>query len=231
METRGTNQPRALVVDDEDNISFLVASALRNEGFDVRCTHDGVLAIAEARNFKPHIVILDRMLPDADGITVLRHLRDSGFTNPILFLSAKSEIEERVNGLRAGGDDYIAKPFALEELIARVQSALRRSKYGEDSKIVVADLVMDVSAHRVWRGDNEAHLSATEFSILHLLLLNPGKVVSRARILDHVWQYDFGGDGAIIETHISNIRKKIDRGAPQLIHTVRGVGYCARPPE
>lgn len=220
-----------LVVDDEENISFLVSSALKLDGCDVRSAATGADALAEVERFAPDVVVLDVMLPDLDGFEVLRRLRTSGSDAAVLFLTARHATADRVRGLTAGGDDYIVKPFALEELVARVQVALRRrAGITSSSRLQVADLVLDEDAHRVWRGEQEVHLSATEFKLLRCLMSNAGRVVSRGQILDHVWQYDFDGESAIIESFISNLRKKVDHADPKLIHTVRGVGYSIREP-
>ncbi|MEI7548712.1 MAG: response regulator transcription factor [Actinomycetota bacterium] len=223
--------PRVLVVDDEENISFLVGSALKLEGCDVRTADTGSRAVDEAARFDPHVVVLDVMLPDMDGFEVMRQLRNGGCDAPVLFLTARRDTADRVRGLTAGGDDYIVKPFALEEVVARVQVALRRRGSNVAvSRHQVHDLVLDDTAHRVWRGDAEVLLSATEYKLLRLLITNAGRVVSRAQILDHVWQYDFDGESAIIESFISNLRKKADASEPKLIHTVRGMGYILREP-
>ena len=177
------------------------------------------------------MIVLDVMLPDLDGFEVLRMLRTQGCTAPVLFLTARGNTTDKVRGLTAGGDDYIAKPFALEELVARVQVALRRSTTTtpvRPARLQVRDLVIDDDAHRVWRGTTEVHLSATEFKLLRCLMSNAGRVVTRGQILDHVWEYDFDGESAIIESFIKNLRKKIDTTEPRLIHTVRGVGYSIR---
>lgn len=232
MPASHERQLRALVVDDEENITYLVASALRNQGFAAETASTGATALTTARSYNPHVIILDVMLPDMDGYTVVRRLRESGTTTPVLFLSARGETQDRVRGLTAGGDDYIVKPFALEELIARVQAQIRRAGLSSGTPLVeVSDLVMDTEAHRVWRADVELHLSGTEFTLLRFLMVNSGRVVTRGQILDHVWNYDFGGDSSIIETYISNIRKKVENGRPRIIHTVRGVGYSVRPVE
>ncbi len=222
-----------LVVDDEENISFLVSSALRVEGFDVITATNGRSALEEADRQSPDVIILDVMLGDLDGFEVLRRLRASGNESPVLFLTARHDTADRVRGLTAGGDDYIVKPFALEELVARVHVALRRAQHATaaGSRMQVADLVLDDDSHRVWRGDDEVMLSATEFKLLRCLMSNTGRVVSRGQILDHVWHYDFDGESAIIESFISNLRKKTDRVEPKLIHTVRGIGYTIREPE
>jgi two-component system OmpR family response regulator len=225
-------QPRALVVDDEDNISFLVSSALRLDDCEVRTAANGMDALALAEEFGPDVLVLDVMLPDLDGFEVLRRLRANGCIAPVLFLTARHTTADKVRGLTAGGDDYIVKPFALEELVARVQVALRRSGTTEGPvRHEVHDLVLDDDAHRVFRSGREVHLSATEFKLLRCLITNSGRVVTRAQILDHVWQYDFDGESSIIESFISNLRKKVDAEEPKLIHTVRGVGYSIREPE
>ncbi|MFF2555961.1 response regulator transcription factor [Nocardia sp. NPDC058058] len=228
----GTTAPRVLVVDDEENIAYLVGTGLRMAGYTVRTAATGREALECADALRPDAIVLDVMLPDDDGYTVLRRLRGRGCDAPVLFLTARSDGAERVHGLTCGGDDYIVKPFILEEVVARVQIALRRSGAIAELPVQrrVADLVLDDQAHRVWRGDNEIHLTATEFTLLRCLMSNTGRVVTRARILDHVWQYSFEGESAIIETFISSLRRKLDDGGPKLIHTVRGVGYSIREP-
>lgn len=217
------------MVDDEDNISFLVGSALRLQGYLVECAATGAAGLALAAAFDPQVVVLDIQLPDFDGYEVLRRLRATGSKASVLFLTARSATGDRVRGLTEGGDDYLVKPFALEELIARVQVAVRRSGSAPaTNRLRVADLVLDADAHRVWRGGREAALSATEFKLLHCLMANAGRVVTRGQILDQVWQYDFGGESAIIESFISSLRKKVDADDRRLIHTVRGVGYSVR---
>jgi two-component system OmpR family response regulator len=220
-----------LVVDDEENISYLVSSALRLADLDVTTAATGEEALAACSPTSPDVVVLDVMLPDLDGFEVLRRLRAKGVTAPVLFLTARTDTADRVRGLTSGGDDYITKPFALEELVARVHVALRRRGTSAPSgRHQVHDLVLDEDQHRVWRGDTEVHLTATEFSLLRILLVNTGRVVTRAQSLDHVWQYDFAGESAIIESFVSTLRKKVDTGEPKLIHTVRGVGYSIREP-
>ena len=221
-----------LVVDDEENITYLVASALRLEGYAVDTADSGTAALETAARTGPDVIVLDVMLPDLDGVEVLRRLRASGSTAPVIFLSARTQTSDRVRGLTAGGDDYVAKPFALEELVARVGVVLRRAGGPTTAPrhLVVADLVLDEDAHRVWRGESEHHLTPTEFSLLHCLMLNAGRVVSRAQILDRVWAYDFAGESAIVESFVSSLRRKVDADGPRLIHTVRGVGYCVREP-
>ncbi len=221
-----------LVVDDEENISYLVSSALRLADLEVTTAATGEQALAACTPTSPDVVVLDVMLPDLDGFEVLRRLRARGVTAPVLFLTARTDTADRVRGLTSGGDDYITKPFALEELVARVHVALRRrgTAAAPSGRHRVHDLVLDEDSHRVWRGDTEVHLTATEFSLLRILLVNAGRVVSRAQILDHVWQYDFAGESAIIESFVSTLRKKVDTREPKLIHTVRGVGYSVREP-
>jgi two-component system OmpR family response regulator len=223
--------PRVLVVDDEENVSFLVTSALRLAGIETRTAADGATALTEADAFAPDAVVLDVMLPDFDGFEVLRRLRGRGCQAPVLFVTARDQTADRVRGLTLGGDDYIVKPFALEELVARVQVALRRSGVGTQSaRLRVADLELDLDAHRVWRGGREVDLSPTELSLLRCLMANAGRVVSRAQILDAVWHYDFQGESTIIESFVSNLRRKVDDVEPRLIRTVRGVGYSIREP-
>jgi two-component system OmpR family response regulator len=219
------------VVDDEENISFLVASALKLDGCEVRVAATGRDAIDATEKFSPDAIVLDVMLPDFDGFEVLRRIRNSGSEAPVLFLTARDDTDDKVRGLMAGGDDYIVKPFVLEELIARVQVQLRRRGSSPlSSRLQVHDLVIDDDAHRVWRGDNEVFLSATEYRLLFCLASNAGRAVSRAQILDHVWHYDFDGESSIIESFMSNLRKKVDNVEPKLIHTVRGIGYSIREP-
>jgi two-component system, OmpR family, response regulator len=222
---------RVLVVDDEPNITDLVAMALRYEGFDVGVATNGRDALESARSTPPHLIVLDVMLPDLDGFEVAKQLKQSGHRVPILFLTARDATEDKIRGLTIGGDDYVTKPFSLEELVARVHAVLRRTSPGEqESRIEFADLVMDLDTQEVWRADRSIELTATEFRLLRYLMLNPRRVLTRAQILDHVWDYDFGGDARVLETYISYLRKKIDFVEPALIHTVRGMGYSLRVP-
>lgn len=226
-----TRQPRAriLIVDDEENISFLLSAAWRGMGYAVDVAETGQDAITLARTRQPDIVVLDVSLPDFDGFEVLRRLRLAGNKVPVIFLTARGDTDDRVRGLIEGADDYLAKPFSLEELSARVVACLRRAGITTvDSRHTVADLIVDDDAHRVWRGHEEVHLTATEYKLLHCLIVNVGRVVSRTQILEHVWQYDFDGDSSIVESFVSNLRKKVDRSEPKLIHTVRGIGYSLR---
>jgi two-component system OmpR family response regulator len=223
---------RVLVVDDEANITDLVAMALRYEGFDVAIAANGRDALEAARSTPPHLIVLDVMLPDVDGFEVAKHLKQTGHHVPILFLTARDATEDKVRGLTIGGDDYVTKPFSLEELVARVHAVLRRTGPTDDeaSRVEFADLVMDLDTQEVWRADRLIELTATEFRLLRYMMLNPRRVLSRAQILDHVWDYDFGGDARVLETYISYLRKKIDFVEPPLIHTVRGMGYTLRLP-
>jgi two-component system OmpR family response regulator len=219
-----------LVVDDEDNITYLLGTALRHFGFGVLTAGSGREGLALAADAKPDLMLLDVMLPDLDGFEVVRRLRDAGVQVPILFLTARDATEDKVRGLTLGGDDYVTKPFSLEEVVARVRAILRRSGRvveGEPS-LTYADLVMDDDAHQVWRAGELVELSPTEYKLLRYLLANAGKVLSKAQILDHVWEYDFGGEATVVETYISYLRKKVDRHGLPLIQTVRGIGYALR---
>lgn len=223
---------RVLVVDDEPHITDLVATGLRYEGFDVASAGSGRAALALVESFRPELIVLDIMLPDLDGFEVQRRLVDRGRRVPVLFLTAKDATEDKVRGLSIGADDYVTKPFSLEELIARIRAVLRRTQgMGSDTeRLRFADIEMDEATHEVWRGDRAIALTPTEFSLLRFLLANPRRVLSKDQILDHVWNYDFGGDANVVETYISYLRKKVDRFDPPLIQTVRGVGYCLRLP-
>lgn len=225
---------RILVVDDELSISDLIATSLRFVGFDVRTAATGSQALTVAEEFKPHALVLDVMLPDLDGFEVCKQIRNEGLNIGVLFLTAKDGMEDKVAGLTIGGDDYMTKPFSLEELVARLRALLRRIGVAEiatdDEKIRFADLELNEATHEVRRAGNLLELSPTEFTLLRYLLINADRVVSKSQILDHVWQYDFRGDAGIVETYISYLRKKIDAYEPALIHTVRGVGYRLRLP-
>lgn len=220
---------KVLVVDDEENIVFLVESALQLHGFATVAASNGRDALRAVEEHRPDLIVLDVMLPDLDGFTVLRRLRDAGSTVPVLFLTARDATDDRVHGLTIGGDDYLVKPFAVAELVARVKLAARRRAGGrDDRRLVCADLELDDDAHRVTRAGHVVSLSPTEYTLLRYLLVNSGRVVSRAQILDHVWQYDFDGDSSVVDTFISYVRRKVDHVEPKLIHTIRGVGYCLR---
>lgn len=225
---------RVLVVDDEKSISELITTSLRFVGFDVRTAATGAEALRVAEEFKPHALILDVMLPDLDGFEVCRQLREGGQEVGVLFLTAKDSTEEKIKGLTLGGDDYVTKPFSLEELVARLRALLRRTGVVlspiDEETIRFADLELNEAIHEVRRAGNLIDLSPTEFTLLRYLMINADRVVSKSQILDHVWQYDFRGDAGIVETYISYLRKKIDIYSPPLIHTVRGVGYRLRLP-
>lgn len=231
-------EARLLVVDDEPNIRDLLASSLRFAGYDVLSAGDGTEALRLATSEKPDLVILDVMLPDMDGFTVTRKLRASGIDMPILFLTAKDDMRDKVEGLQAGGDDYVTKPFGLEEVVARINAILRRTKSSatEQPMLRVADLELDDNLYEVHRGGRRIDLSPTEFKLLRYLMVNEGRVVSKTQILDHVWEYDWEGDAAIVESYISYLRRKLDAPdengniPPSLIQTRRGVGYLLRDP-
>lgn len=223
-----------LVVDDEPAIVDAVATTLRYEGFDVQEAQNGRTALAMAQDAPPDLMVLDIMLPDMDGLEVTRRLRQDGIRTPVLFLTAKDTVEDKVSGLTVGGDDYVTKPFALAEVVARVRAILRRT--GRDTqpdraRLQFADVVLDEDTHEVFRHGVPVHLSATEFQLLRFFLQNPRRVLSKAQIVDHVWHYDFGGDPSIVETYVSYLRKKLDRLGPPLLQTVRLVGYRLREPE
>ncbi len=221
---------RLLLVDDEDNLRSMLDAALRHHGFEVETAASGRDALEAAGSIGPDLIVLDVMLPDLDGFEVCRRLRADGVRTPVLFLTARDATEDKVRGLTLGGDDYLVKPFSLEELVARVQAVLRRAGLTKDDGTVLAcaDLALDDDAHRVTKAGQAVALSPTEYNLLRYLLVNQGRVLSKAQILDHVWQYDFGGDGGVVETYIGYLRKKVDTTEPRLIHTIRGVGYTLR---
>jgi two-component system OmpR family response regulator len=226
-----TTKTRVLVVDDEPNITDLVGTALRYEGFDVEVADTGRGALSKGQTFRPELMVLDVMLPDLDGFEIVRRLRSERVPVSVVFLTARDATEDKVNGLTLGGDDYVTKPFSIEELVARVRAVLRRTRgddVGGPARLSFADLEMDEDTREVWRGRARIELTATEFKLLRYLLLNARRVLSKAQILDHVWEYDFEGDANVVETYISYLRKKIDQVEPKLIHTVRGVGYTLR---
>ncbi|SDY55760.1 two-component system, OmpR family, response regulator TrcR [Herbiconiux ginsengi] len=225
---------RVLLVDDEVVLTSLVSLALAYEGWVVDIAHDGATALQKYRDERPDVVVLDIMLPDTDGIRLLRQLREVEQSSPTLFLTARDSVDDRIVGLTAGGDDYMTKPFSLEELVARLRGLLRRSittSSDEDSRIVVGDLLLDETSYEVNRGGDAIQLTTTEFELLRYLMRNPRRVLSRAQILDRVWNYDFAGKASIVDLYVSYLRKKIDAGRPSMIHTVRGVGYVLRPAE
>jgi two-component system, OmpR family, response regulator len=223
---------RVLVVDDEENITDLLATALRYEGFNVGVAHSGREALRTVGSFRPHLIVLDVMLPDWDGFEVTKRLADQRDRIPVLFLTARDATADRVRGLTLGGDDYVTKPFSLEEVVARIRAILRRTHGTDDgsARLTYGDLEMDDDMHQVWRAGRSVELTATEYKLLRYLLANAPRVLTKAQILDHVWNYDFGGEGNVVETYVSYLRKKVDRQGPPLIHTVRGVGYCLRLP-
>jgi two-component system, OmpR family, response regulator len=231
--TRPDGTPlRVLVVDDEVNIAELVSMALRYEGFDVTTAHTGAKAVTAARSSAPDAVVLDLMLPDFDGLEVLRRMRSGDPDLPVLFLTARDAVEDRVAGLTAGGDDYVTKPFSLEELVARLRGLMRRAgarRADTGSVLTVGDLELDEDSHEVRRAGAEINLTATEFELLRFLMRNPKRVLSKAQILDRVWNYDFGGQANFVELYISYLRKKVDAGREPMIHTMRGAGYVLKP--
>jgi two-component system OmpR family response regulator len=223
---------RVLVVDDEATLAELMSMALRLEGWDVRSAADGRSAVRTAREFRPDAVVLDVMLPDVDGFEVLRRMRAEAPALPVLFLTAKDSVEDRIAGLTAGGDDYVTKPFSLEEVTLRLRALMRRTgvtEAGEGASLVVGDLTLDEDSREVHRAGEPVELTATEFELLRFLMRNPRRVLSKAQILDRVWHYDFGGQANIVELYISYLRKKIDAGHPPMIHTMRGAGYVLKP--
>jgi two-component system OmpR family response regulator len=224
--------PRVLVVDDEPNLTELLSMALRYEGWDVRSAASGMTAVRAAREFEPDAVALDIMLPDMDGLEVLRRMREHNDRIPVLFLTARDAVEDRIAGLTAGGDDYVTKPFSLEEVVARLRALMRRTAVmaaDDESILVVGDLNLDEDSHEVTRAGDPINLTATEFELLRYLMRNPKRVLSKAQILDRVWNYDFGGQANVVELYISYLRKKIDAGREPMIHTMRGVGYVLKP--
>ena len=222
---------RVLVVDDEESITDLISTALRYVGFDVETASTGRQALERATTFRPELIVLDVMLPDLDGFEITRRLRADGVRVPVVFLTARDATEDKVAGLTIGGDDYVTKPFSIEELMARVRVVLRRhGNSSESGKLSLADLELDDEAHEVRRHGHAVDLTNTEYRLLRYLLINAGRVLSRSQILDHVWHYDFGGDASVLETYISYLRRKVDRYDPPLIQTVRGVGYVLRTP-
>jgi two-component system OmpR family response regulator len=221
---------RILVVDDEENITDLLATALRYERFEVNVAHTGREAMRAVTSFRPHLIVLDVMLPDWNGFEITKRLADQRARVPVLFLTARDATGDRVRGLTLGGDDYVTKPFSLEELIARIRAILRRTHASDDgsARLTYSDLEMDDDMHQVWRAGRSIELTATEYKLLRYLLANAPRVLSKSQILDHVWNYDFGGEGNVVETYVSYLRKKVDREGSPLIHTIRGVGYCLR---
>jgi two-component system, OmpR family, response regulator len=231
----GRKQPEArlLVVEDEPNILELLAASLRYAGFEVITAGGGTEAVQAAQRHRPDLLVLDVMLPDMDGFDVIRRLRGGGDRIPVVFLTARDGMEDKVRGLTLGGDDYVTKPFSLEEVIARIRAVLRRTR-GEGAepspRLKFADLELDEDSHEVWRAGQSVQLSPTEFKLLRYFMSNANRVLSKMQILDHVWDYDFRGDTGIVESYVSVLRRKVDSTEPRLIHTLRGVGYVLRLP-
>ena len=228
-------EARVLVVDDETNIVELLSVSLKFQGFEVHTASNGPAALDKAREVRPDAVILDVMMPGMDGFGVLRRLRADGIDSPALFLTARDTLQDKIAGLTLGGDDYVTKPFSLEEIIARIRAVLRRaagrSAGGvEASRLVFADIELDDDTHEVWKAGEEVALSPTEFKLLRYFMQNAGRVLSKAQILDYVWHYDFGGDANVVESYVSYLRRKVDTTEPRLLHTLRGVGYVLRVP-
>jgi two-component system OmpR family response regulator len=232
--TRPDGSPvRVLVVDDEAPLADLLQMAFKLEGWEVRTAPDGLTAVKVAREFRPDAAVLDIMLPDFDGLKLMQRIRADGNTTPVLFLTAKDALEDRIAGLTAGGDDYVTKPFSLEEVVARVRGLIRRSTLVVDANesplITVGDLELNEESHEVSRAGRDIELTATEFELLRYLMRNPRRVLSKTQILDRVWSYDFGGRSSVVEIYISYLRKKIDAEGVPMIHTVRGAGYLLKP--
>ncbi|MFE3290130.1 response regulator transcription factor [Rhodococcus sp. NPDC059234] len=227
-------EARVLIVDDEPNIVELLSVSLRFQGFEVEVAGNGPEGLDKARAFRPDAMILDVMMPGMDGFGLLRRLRADGVDAPVLFLTAKDAVEDKVTGLTLGADDYVTKPFSLEEVVARLRVILRRVSRDPDaaepSRIRFADLELDDDTHEVWKGGDPVSLSPTEFTLLRYFMVNAGVVLSKPRILDHVWHYDFGGEVGVVESYVSYLRRKVDTGDRRLIHTLRGVGYVMREP-
>ena len=232
MTTATPESHRVLVVDDEPNIADVISMALRFQGFTVESAGDGRTALEAVATFKPDLLVLDVMLPDMEGFEIARRLNADRVQVPIIFLTARDATEDKVRGLTMGGDDYVTKPFSLEELVARIRTILRRTGLTEpeSSTMTFEDLELDEDTREVSRAGEPIELTATEYRLLSYLMLNPRRVLTRAQLLNHVWDYDFGGDARVLETYVSYLRKKLDVHGPPLIHTVRGVGYALRAP-
>ncbi|MFI2279362.1 response regulator transcription factor [Nocardia beijingensis] len=228
-------EARVLIVDDEPMIIELLAVSLRFQGFEVATALSGTEALDRARAFRPDALILDVMMPGMDGFGMLRRLRADGVSAPVLFLTARDDVDDKLTGLTLGADDYVTKPFSLEEVIARLRVILRRSGIQSvqesANRITVGDLVLDDDSHEVWKAGAPVSLSPTEFTLLRYFMVNAGKVLSKPKILDHVWRYDFGGDAGVVESYVSYLRRKIDTTEPKLLHTLRSVGYVLREPQ
>ncbi len=229
---RGEPEARLLVVEDDPNILELLAASLRYAGFEVQTATGGGEATTAIGRHRPDLVVLDIMLPDMDGFEVARRMRSGGDRTPVVFLTARDATEDKIRGLTLGGDDYVTKPFSLEEVVARIRAVLRRTQGGFEPppRLTFADIELDEETHEVYRGGSQVSLSPTEFKLLRYFMTNAGRVLSKAQILDHVWNYDFRGDDSIVESYVSYLRRKVDTGEPRLIHTLRGVGYVLRRP-
>jgi two-component system OmpR family response regulator len=232
--SQATPEARLLVVDDEPNIRELLSASLRYAGFEVATAADGQQALALADSFRPDLLVLDVMMPGLDGFGVVRRLRQSGRHTPVLFLTARDAAEDKVSGLTLGGDDYVTKPFSLDEVLARIRAVLRRTaaapRPSEAPRLAFADIELDEESHEVLKDGTLISLSPTEFKLLRYLMSNAGRVLSKAQILDHVWNYDFNGEANVVESYVSYLRRKIDTTEPRLLHTIRGVGYTLRLP-
>jgi len=231
--TTATPEARLLVVDDEPNIVDLLATSLRFAGFEVATARNGSEALRVAPEFRPDLLVLDVMMPGIDGFSVVRRLRQDGMSVPVVFLTARDATEDKVTGLTLGGDDYVTKPFSLEEVVARIRAVLRRFRATAQvpsTRLAFADIEMDEDTHEVWKAGELVALSPTEFKLLRYFLQNAGRVLSKAQILDHVWHYDFNGDANVVESYVSYLRRKVDTSEPRLLHTLRGVGHVLRQP-
>ena len=231
--TSDVPEARLLVVDDEPNIVELLAASLRFAGFEVHTAANGTAALKQAAAVSPDLVVLDVMMPGLDGFEVVRRMRQEGITAPVLFLTARDAVEDRITGLTLGADDYVTKPFSRGEVLARIRAILRRAGLSVEAGtelLTFADIELDEDAHEVRKAGEHVELSPTEFKLLRYLMSNPGRVLSKAQILDHVWHYDFGGEATVVESYISYLRRKVDTTEPRLLHTVRGVGYVLRQP-
>ncbi|NUW37423.1 response regulator transcription factor [Nonomuraea sp. SMC257] len=229
----GVMEARLLIVEDDPNILELLAASLRFAGFDVTTAKSGHDAVAAVQRHRPDLIVLDVMLPDLDGFEIVQRLRGGGTHTPVVFLTARDETEDKIRGLTLGGDDYVTKPFSLEEVVARIHAVLRRTTGDGPApppRLTFADIELDEESHEVWRGGTAVPLSPTEFKLLRYFMTNAGRVLSKPQILDHVWDYDFRGEVGIVESYVSVLRRKIDNRSPRLIHTLRGVGYVLRLP-